>query len=52
MRDLATQLGYSKPNDTVRSVVDELIKDGIAELKYPSKARNPNQKVRLVKDVR
>lgn len=52
MRELSSQLGYSKPTDTVRSVVDELIKDGMAELKYPSKAQNPRQKVRLVKGGR
>lgn len=49
MRRLASELGYSKPTDTVRSVVDELVKDGVAELKYPDQVRNPNQKVRLVK---
>lgn len=50
MSALASQLGYPRLTNTVRSVVDELIKDGVAELKYPSKARNPKQKVRLVKD--
>ncbi len=52
MRELSSQLGYSKPTDTVRAVVDELIKDGMAELRYPSKAQNPRQKIRLVKGRR
>lgn len=50
MRDLALELGYAKLTDTVKSVVNELVEEGVVEFMYPSKTRNPNQKIRLVLD--
>ncbi len=49
MRELSLELGYSKLTDTVREVVNELVEDGTVEFIYPSKSRNPRQKVRLRK---
>lgn len=46
-RELSAQLGYAKLNDTVRSVVKELIDNGKAQYLFPDAANNPNQKIRL-----
>lgn len=47
MREIASQLGYTKLTDTIRSIVKELIFSGEAEFLYPEKTNNPNQKIRL-----
>ncbi len=49
MREMSLELGYSKLTDTVREVVNELVEDGTVEFIYPSKSRNPRQKVKLRK---
>lgn len=50
MRELSLELGYTKPTDTVRDVVNELMEAGEIEFMYPSKMKNPNQKIRLIQD--
>ena len=47
MREIASQLGYAKLTDTIRSIIKELIETGKAEFMYPDKTNNPNQKIRL-----
>ena len=47
MREIASQLGYAKLTDTIRSIVKELIENGEAEYLYPDNTNNPNQKIRL-----
>ena len=47
MREIASQLGYTKLTDTIRSIVREMIVSGEAEFLYPDKTNNPNQKIRL-----
>lgn len=47
MREIAAQLGYAKLTDTVRTIVKELLENGLAEYSYPEKTNNPNQKIRL-----
>ena len=48
LRGLAAQLGYSKPTETIRSIVKELIDNGEAEYVLPGSTNNPNQKIRLL----
>jgi hypothetical protein len=50
MRDIATQLGYSKLTDTLRLVINELIDNNIAEYLYPGKANSSKQKIRLKRE--
>ena len=47
MREIASQLGYAKLTDTIRSIVKELLENGEAEYLYPDKMNNPNQKIRM-----
>ena len=46
MGELARSLGYAKANDTLRSVVEELVDKGIAERDEASR-NSPNAKIRL-----
>lgn len=48
LRGIASQLGYSKPTDTIRLIVKELIEKGEAEYTIPRSANNPNQKIKLL----
>ena len=47
MREIASQLGYAKVTDTIRTIVKELIESGEAEYLFPDKMNNPNQKIKL-----
>lgn len=47
MREIASQLGYAKLTDTIRSIVKEMIENGEAEYLYPDNTNNPNQKIKL-----
>ena len=47
MREIASQLGYAKLTDTIRSIVKEMIENGEAEYLYPDNMNNPNQKIKL-----
>lgn len=47
MREIASQLGYAKLTDTIRTIVKELIEADKVEYMYPDKANNPNQKIKL-----
>lgn len=48
MRELATQLGYVKLTDSIRSIVKDLLDKGEAELLYPNSSYfNPNQKIKI-----
>ena len=48
-RELSLQLGYSKPTDTIRAVINKLIREGLVEYIYPESTTSPNQKIRLVR---
>ena len=47
LRGIASQLGYSKPTDTIRLIVKEMIDEGTAEYTIAGSANNPNQRIRL-----
>lgn len=48
MRELASQLGYVKLTDSIRSIVKELLDNGEAELLYPNSSYfHPKQKIKL-----
>ena len=47
LRGIASQLGYSKPTDTIRLIVKEMIDEGTAEYAITGSANNPNQRIRL-----
>jgi ATP-dependent DNA helicase RecG len=46
--EVAAVLGYKKTTDTLRSVVDSLIKAGKLAYLYPDKPRSRNQKLCLL----
>lgn len=48
LRGIASQLGYSKPTDTIRLIVKELIEKGEAEYTISGSANNPNQRIKLL----
>lgn len=45
--EIATKLGYAKPTDTLRSVVNKLIQSGKITYLFPDKPRSRNQKLCL-----
>lgn len=47
VRELAQEMGYDGPNNTIRSIVNKMIKEGTAEYLYPDKPNSRNQKIRL-----
>ncbi len=47
MREIAAQLGYSKLTDTIRSIVNELLVEGLLVYLYPDKPNTRNQKLHL-----
>ena len=47
--EMSAALGYKKPTDTFREVVNELIDSGDAAYLYPDKPRSRNQKIHLAK---
>lgn len=48
LRGIASQLGYSKPTETIRLIVKDLIEKGEAEYTISGSANNPNQKIKLL----
>lgn len=50
MNELASKLGYKKQTDMIRSVVYELVDEGIVKYLYPDKPKSRNQKICLVKN--
>lgn len=48
--EVATKLGYAKPTDTLRNVVNELIQSGQVAYLFPDKPRSRNQKLCLKVD--
>ena len=49
MNEIAAALGYKKLNNTLRTVVNQMVDDGEAEYLYPDKPKSSNQKIRLKK---
>ena len=49
MNEIAAALGYKKLNNTLRTVVNQMVEDDEAEYLYPDKPKSSNQKIRLKK---
>ena len=47
MNELAVELGYKNLNNTLRTVVKEMLESGEAEYLYPDKPNSRKQKIYL-----
>ena len=47
MNEIAAALGYKKLNNTLRTVVNQMVEDDEAEYLYPDKPKSSNQKIYL-----